>query len=177
MVVAVTAILALGLVLSVRSAPSPPAPVPHTGDEQDRPIDPALACDLLAAALRAGASIPGALAALGEACGPSGRDLVIGARMLPLGSSWDEAFDPLAGRWALVLAPLRESWDHGIAPEGMLHAAAADVRAQRSAAAREAAERLAISLVLPLGLCLLPAFVLLGIVPAVLATGGSLLSG
>lgn len=35
--------------------------------------------------------------------------------------------------------------------------------------------RLGVRLVLPLGLCLLPAFVLLGIVPFVLSLGGRLL--
>ena len=40
-----------------------------------------------------------------------------------------------------------------------------------SAAAREAAAALGSKLVLPLGLCFLPAFVVLGIVPTVIATG------
>lgn len=97
--------------------------------------------------------------------------------MLPLGSSWDEAFARVEEHWRVVLAPMRESWERGVAPESMLRAAAADIRARRSAAAREAAERLGVSLVVPLGLCLLPAFVLLGIVPAVIATGGLLLAG
>jgi hypothetical protein len=36
---------------------------------------------------------------------------------------------------------------------------------------------MAVRLVLPLGLCFLPAFVLLGVVPVVAAAGGGLLGG
>ncbi|WP_418606028.1 hypothetical protein [Georgenia sp. SUBG003] len=43
--------------------------------------------------------------------------------------------------------------------------------------AQEAAARLGVRLVLPLGLCFLPAFVLLGLVPVVLAAGGAVLGG
>ena len=42
---------------------------------------------------------------------------------------------------------------------------------------REAAERLAVRLVLPLGLCHLPAFIILGIVPVVVGAGADLLHG
>ena len=41
----------------------------------------------------------------------------------------------------------------------------------------EAAERLAVRLVLPLGACHLPAFVILGIAPVVASVGMSMLSG
>ena len=54
-------------------------------------------------------------------------------------------------------------------------ATAGALRTSRAARAREDAERLAVRLVLPLGLCLLPAFVLMGLVPVMIATGGDLL--
>lgn len=69
---------------------------------------------------------------------------------------------------AEVLAP---SWSDGVDPEPLLAHAASSLRRTRSARAREAAARLGVRLVLPLGLCLLPAFVLLGLVPVLLAAG------
>ena len=52
------------------------------------------------------------------------------------------------------------------APLGELaRAAAAEARAVARAEARETAERLAVRLMLPLGACILPAFLLLGVVP------------
>ena len=52
------------------------------------------------------------------------------------------------------------------APLGELaRADAAEARAAARAAARETAERLAVRLMLPLGACILPAFLLLGVVP------------
>jgi len=53
--------------------------------------------------------------------------------------------------------------------EELLHA--------RRSAARTAAARLGVRLVLPLGACFLPAFVLIGLVPVLLALGIDLLSG
>jgi len=42
-------------------------------------------------------------------------------------------------------------------------------------AAREAAGRLGVRLVLPLGLCFLPAFILIGLVPVILSLAAGLL--
>jgi pilus assembly protein TadC len=51
-------------------------------------------------------------------------------------------------------------------------AAADQERRREGAAARVAAARLGVQVVLPTGLCLLPAFVLLAVVPLVLALLG-----
>ncbi|EGF54590.1 conserved domain protein [Actinomyces sp. oral taxon 170 str. F0386] len=56
-------------------------------------------------------------------------------------------------------------------------ATAASLRAGRHARDEEAAERLAVRLVLPLGACHLPAFVILGIAPVVASVGMSMLTG
>lgn len=55
----------------------------------------------------------------------------------------------------------------GVPAAALLRAAAEDVRDDAAAAGLEAAERLAVRLVLPLGVCVLPAFVLVGVVPVV----------
>lgn len=57
----------------------------------------------------------------------------------------------------------------GVAPSSLLRSAAAERRRRRQACAATAANRLAVLAVLPTGLCLLPAFVLLTVAPLVLA--------
>jgi putative uncharacterized protein (fragment) len=59
----------------------------------------------------------------------------------------------------------------------MLEAWAQNLRDQRESQASADANRLAVRLVLPLGLCHLPAFILLAIVPAVVYLGRSVLAG
>jgi tight adherence protein B len=53
----------------------------------------------------------------------------------------------------------------GLAPAGLVRAAAAEQRRRLSAARSVAAGRLSVLVVLPMGLCLLPAFVLLTVAP------------
>jgi tight adherence protein B len=60
----------------------------------------------------------------------------------------------------------------GVAAGPLLVAAAAQERRRAVAVARVAAARLAVQVVLPTGLCLLPAFVLLAVVPLVLGLLG-----
>jgi tight adherence protein B len=55
----------------------------------------------------------------------------------------------------------------GVPAAALLRAAAEDVRDDAAAAGLAAAERLSVRLVLPLGVCVLPAFVLVGVVPVV----------
>lgn len=64
------------------------------------------------------------------------------------------------------------------APLGELaRAEAQDARADSRAHARQSAERLGVRLMLPLGACILPAFLLLGVVPVLLAIISSTLEG
>ncbi|HEX7746632.1 MAG TPA: secretion system protein, partial [Micromonosporaceae bacterium] len=50
-----------------------------------------------------------------------------------------------------------------------------DLRADRAAAAEAAARRAGVLVVLPLGLCFLPAFILAGLVPVIVAVLGDVL--
>lgn len=56
----------------------------------------------------------------------------------------------------------------GLPPTALIRRAAAEERRRRAAIRTRAVRRLEVLLVLPTGLCLLPAFVLLGVVPVVL---------
>jgi pilus assembly protein TadC len=137
-----------------------------------------LAADLLAAALRAGAPTDLAADAVADALGgPLGERLRRVARSLSLGAEPAEAWAHLSdvtGADRLVAAAVRSSASGG-ALAGALSRLADDLRADRSVAAEAAARRAGVLIVLPLGLCFLPAFVLAGLVPVVVAVLGDVL--
>ncbi|WP_205739665.1 type II secretion system F family protein [Georgenia sp. SYP-B2076] len=94
---------------------------------------------------------------------------------LLLGAPWAEAWESAPGMLTPLADALEPAWADGVAPGPLLRRAAESVRAGRHRQAQEAAARLGVRLVLPLGLCFLPAFILLGVFPVVIAAGGPLL--
>jgi pilus assembly protein TadC len=137
-----------------------------------------LCADLLAAALRAGAPVDRAAAAVADALGgPLGERLDRTARSLRLGAEPAEAWAQVAdvpGASRLVAAAVRSSTSGG-ALAGALTRLSDDLRGDRAVAAEAAARRAGVLIVLPLGLCFLPAFLLAGLVPVVVAVLGDVL--
>ena len=137
-----------------------------------------LAADLLAVTLRGGTPVEQAVAAVGEALpGPLGERLARVARLLRLGAPAAEAWAeiaPVTGGERLIRAAVRSA-DHGGALSAALRGLADDLRADRAAATEAAARRAAVLIVLPLGLCFLPAFILSGLVPVIVAVLGDVL--
>ncbi|WP_089154526.1 type II secretion system F family protein [Micromonospora sp. NBS 11-29] len=137
-----------------------------------------LAADLLAAALRAGAPVDRSALAVAEALGgPLADRLGRVGRTLGLGGSATEAWAhlrPVLGAESLVGAAIRSS-NSGAALAGALTRLADDLRAERSTAAEASARRAGVLIVLPLGLCFLPAFILAGLVPVIVAVLGDVL--
>ena len=128
---------------------------------------------LLDAALGSGASVTRSLTGVGEALGTDdGRALRTAGAALTFGSGWDAAWVGLPGRLAPVRDCLHRSWVTGSAAGPVIRAATGEVRRRRRGEARESSARLAVRLVLPLGLCFLPACLLLGLVPIVLSLAG-----
>lgn len=129
------------------------------------PFTAALLLDLAAAALRAGAGIPLVLTQLGQiaqkpAYCQAARGLILG---LQWSGAWAEADDdPLAE----ALAP---AWRSGLCPVRLLTRRAERMRAAANRRAHEAAGALTARLVLPLGLCYLPAFICLALIPTLIA--------
>ncbi|NUU16083.1 secretion system protein [Cellulomonas humilata] len=145
-----------------------------TAGRPPAPLDPVLLLDLIDVAIATGASVPRALAAVGAAVGgEQGDALARGATGLLLGSSWHSAWSgaPVAD----VVDVLETSWTTGSAPGPALRGRADQLRRERRARTAAAAGSLGVQLVLPLGLCFLPAFVLLGLVPMLLSLAGDLL--
>jgi Flp pilus assembly protein TadB len=137
------------------------------------------AADLIAAALRAGAPPDVAARCVGAALdGPLGDRLVRVDRALRLGASAAEAWSYLGdgpGPARVTTAAIR-SQHSGAAFAGALTRVADDLRADHLLAADAAARRAGVLIVLPLGLCFLPAFVLAGLVPVIAAVLGDVLS-
>ena len=151
-----------------------PNPIRQTG----LTVPPPVVLELLAAALGVGVSVPRALAATGSALGGSGGlDLVRVARRLELGAGWRQAWAHTPAVLQVIAAALRPAWEDGAAAAESLRAAGEAARRAQQDAARVAAGQLGVRMVIPLGLCLLPAFVLIGLVPMLLALGLGLLTG
>ncbi|MFC6508518.1 type II secretion system F family protein [Promicromonospora citrea] len=145
----------------------------------DRPgVDLMVQLALTAAALRAGAGVPRALEAVGAAIGGADGDgLVRAARALVLGAPWDRAWAGVPAALAPLGRALAGAWVDGASPSEALRAAGDEVRLRRRVTTRHAAARLGVRMVLPTGLCYLPAFLLVGLVPVLLALGIDLLAG
>jgi Flp pilus assembly protein TadB len=137
-----------------------------------------VAADLIAAALRSGSPIDRAVGCVAGALGgPLGERLTTVGRELQLGGEPADAWRHLAaipGGDRLALAAVRSARS-GAAMAEALSRVADDLRSERAAAAEAAARRAAVLVVLPLGLCFLPAFVLAGLVPVIVAVLGDVL--
>jgi Flp pilus assembly protein TadB len=131
------------------------------------------ACDLLAVCLSAGMPLTGALAAVSAALpGPLGRDLARVAALGRLGADTHRAWDDVAEELRPLARVLQRAAGSGASAASALTALAADCRAGARADTEAAVRRAGIRVLLPLGLCFLPAFVCLGVVPLVLGIAG-----
>lgn len=128
---------------------------------------------IVAAALRSGAALPRALCVVGHAVGgKSGAFLARFDAALGIGYTWPEAMQGANAEIEPVLRALEPSWSSGVDPDAALKMLAEQLRRDRQSRAKIAAGKLAVRLVLPLGLCFLPAFVALGLFPLILGFTG-----
>ena len=139
-----------------------------------------LTCDLIAAGLRAGASVPTALSSAASTAPRSLRielDRVAAALRLgtPAARAWHGlASDPVLGPVAAIAT---RSADSGIRLADALTRRAGGLRDDLQAGSVARAERVGVIALLPLGLCFLPAFVCLGVVPIVAGIAADVFTG
>jgi pilus assembly protein TadC len=135
--------------------------------------DPAMMLELVAAMLDAGSGIGRSLELVAAAASPDyQRSLRPVVAALAIGADWetswrgseDHSAEILALRDALAFAALT-----GAPSAAILYAQAARMRRERFRSAEKRAASLSVKLVIPLGLCSLPAFICLGVVPVLLA--------
>jgi Flp pilus assembly protein TadB len=132
-----------------------------------------VACDLLAACLAAGAPVHESVAAVAAAVGgPLGAELSAVARRWLLTGSAESAWAGVAaaapgGPLHPVAVACRRAERGGASLRALLGELAEEARDAARAEGEAAARRAGVHAVAPLGLCFLPAFVLLGVVPLV----------
>ncbi len=143
------------------------------GADADGLSDTAMMLELVASMLHAGAGIGRSLDLISRSSKPAVRNSlrsVVAA--LAIGADWETAWrvpdEPVPEvarlRDALAFAALT-----GAPSASILYAQAARERREQFRAAEKRAAALGVKLVVPLGLCSLPAFICLGIVPVLIA--------
>lgn len=133
-------------------------------------VAPGVVLRLLEVALASGADAMTALDRVGEAVGgDGGARLRATARALASGRPWDESWSGADEVGRAAEPVLRRSIAVGSSPCPALAAARRRLARERAAAAQGAAARAGVLLVLPVSLCLLPAFIAVGVVPLVVA--------
>lgn len=132
------------------------------------PVDTALVLELLAAQLRTGLAPLAALGTLAEAL--NSRPLHTVCQRLQMGSGWGSAWSgSVAGTFGELRDALAPAYTGGAPSTALLLSLADAHRLNERRAAERAAGKLSVALVVPLGLCSLPAFICLGIVPILIS--------
>ncbi|MFD6418528.1 type II secretion system F family protein [Streptomyces sp. NPDC060194] len=136
-----------------------------------------LAADLLAACVAAGAGPVAAAEAVGQSLGgPVGRRLVRVAAEVRLGGDPAEAWaglGALPGAGALARCLERAAASGAPAADAVARIAD-DCRAEAARAAETRAQRAGVLVTAPVGLCFLPAFLVIGVAPVVLGLASGL---
>lgn len=135
--------------------------------------DTAMMLELIAAMLDAGAGIGRSLELVAAAASPEcTKSLKPVVAALAIGADWETSWRSSEGHSAEILA-LRDALGFaaltGAPSSAILYAQAARMRRERFRSAEKRAASLSVKLVIPLGLCSLPAFICLGVVPVLLA--------
>ena len=147
---------------------------------REDPLATAATFDLLAACLRAGLPVATAAQAVSRSApAPLSESLRRAADLLSLGAdaatAWEvAASDPATESLARMA---RRSAASGSSLAGSMTELAADGRIQVEHLAAASAERAGVLISGPLGLCFLPAFICLGIIPVVVGLASRVLDG
>jgi pilus assembly protein TadC len=129
--------------------------------------------ELVAAMLDAGSGIGRSLELVAASASPDySKALRPVVSALAIGADWETAWRSSEVRFPEILE-LRDALGFaaltGAPSSAILYAQAARLRRERFRAAEKRAASLGVKLVIPLGLCSLPAFICLGVVPVLLA--------
>ncbi|MBV9030143.1 MAG: type II secretion system F family protein [Pseudonocardiales bacterium] len=135
------------------------------------------AWELLAACLRAGMPVPVAVRAVAEGLdAPAGPALRRTAELLALGADPTQAWRPAleCTATARLAKAARRSGRSGSALAESLVRLAAEVRAGARERSEARAQRAGVLIAAPLGLCFLPAFLAIGVVPVLIGLAAGL---
>lgn len=140
-------------------------------------MEVAAAIDLIMLSLAGGGGVVEAVEGVAKvAPSPLSQRLATVVAAVRWGVPWEEAWALAGKEWRRVGAAFALAEEIGIAPTAPLARASADLRTGAQHDGNVAAARLGVRLVMPLGLTFLPAFVLLTVVPLVVALASQLLA-
>lgn len=164
---------------STRSAGSFSAGLFRSGsDAGDGSLELAGAWELLAACLRAGMPVAVAVRAVADGLGaPAGAALRRTAELLALGADPAQAWQPTleCPATARLARAAARSGRGGTALAESLTRLATEMRAGAQARSEARAQRAGVLIAAPLGLCFLPAFLALGVVPVLIGLAAGLM--
>jgi pilus assembly protein TadC len=182
------ALLAIAVMLTGHDGATRIRTLRTAGGRSDRPVergsaDPLAAAstfDVLAACLTSGMAVSAAASAAATSAPPGlARILTRAADMLALGAdaptAWSDPGPPLDDHARALMRLARRSAESGTALAQGVAELAAESRSDAADVARSAAERAGVLIAAPLGVCYLPAFLCLGIVPVVVGLAGDVL--
>lgn len=151
-----------------RAAAGPDAG-PHAGSGADGPAEPLpLVLEMCATLLESGLPIRSVLQIIGTNV-PGYASLLLVSRALDLNVGWERAWGQGAGSARELEQALRLTRLSGAPAAALLRSAAAAARKRGVREAEARGAEFGIKLVIPLGLCALPAFICLGVVPVVVS--------
>lgn len=148
------------------------SPVPERDAESGFPaLNPALYLDLAATMLASGLSVPAVLEQISQLEeGRYHRELELVVAKLYAGACWEQAWGKTTSE---TLVPVRDCLGLALetgAPNAQLVQVLADRQRRHQQRQHEkSAARLAVKLVVPLGVCSLPAFICVGVLPVLIA--------
>ncbi|MDT5205101.1 MAG: hypothetical protein QOD34_1737 [Mycobacterium sp.] len=165
---------------AVRLRAAAPANYPRATAQKPPGPDPlavASSLDVLAVCLAAGMAVSTAAAATARSAPPlMARILCRAADLLALGAdpavAWSAAHDSVDPQIDAFLRLARRSSASGVALADAVSGLATQCRQEATHTAAATAERAGVLIAGPLGLCFLPAFVCLGIVPVIVGLAG-----
>jgi pilus assembly protein TadC len=132
-----------------------------------------VACDLLAVCLARGLPVGTALGAVASAIpGPLGTELAQVAGLYRLGAEPRRAWAGVPVELSPLGRVVARAEESGSTVRSALRALATEARSSARASTEAAVRRAGVSVLAPLGLCFLPAFVCLGVAPLVLGIAG-----
>ena len=139
-------------------------------------VSETLLMGLMAVVMRSGSSVSRAVEVVASVLDDSRGDcLACVARELQSGMTWDDAwYSARAGGFAveglsLVRRQLESTWTEGASPVMGLEVAVDRRGREMAAESSRAASDLSVRVLLPVGLCMLPSFICMAVVPAVMS--------
>ncbi len=131
-----------------------------------------LILEMLEVTLQQGASLPRALWMVGQVLGDAHGAILmdIGTRLM-FGQDWDKvwkahlAVHPRLPVLGIIHKILEPSYKRGVSPQLRIEHAIEQLKDEQNQALLRASHELSIKILLPLGLCFLPGFIILTVVP------------